>query len=154
MSNWFWYVLVIVLAIAVFAILMYALHLSDKYKEKLLNTSLYEVNTRTSIDNAIPNTLSSFIEDCFTDYQIMVLFPRNELYITDEREQEIIMDLAAKVTERMSPNFKQKLYQYYNPETFDKVLADKIYISVLNYCLGVNSNIRGANTTVHEESEK
>lgn len=146
MSNWLWFVFCVILAIAVFAALMYALRLSDKYKDRLLNTSLYEVNTRTAIDNSIPNALSAFIEDCFTDYQIMVLLPRNELYITDDREQEILMDLVAKVSERMSPNFKQKMFQYYNPDTFDKVLADKIYISVLNYCFGVNSNMRGEST--------
>ena len=145
MSTNFFIVVTIILLILLFVaygLLMWYMFNRIKQQEKIIDLSSYEINTRNPIDQSIPSALDSFISDCFTDYQLMVLIPRNELYITEVREQEIIKDLAAKVSERISPNFKERLSKYYNPDTLDKVIADKIYIAVLNYCINNNAVIK------------
>ena len=108
-------------------------------QKSILELSKYEVNTRTPLDPNIKNYLGEFISDCFDDYCVMVLFPKNELYITNDRELEIINDLTAKVVERLSPNLREKLSQYYNDDNIDKVIADKIYITVISYVISINS---------------
>lgn len=128
-----------IFSFALFGILLYLIDKKDKQQHRLLDISQYEINTRTSLDNTIPSALDGFISDCFNDYLVMVLLPKGEEYITEEREQQIIADLSAKVAERISPNFIDKLSQYYNVDTLDKVIADKIYIAVLNYCVNNNT---------------
>ena len=68
----------------------------------------------------------------------MILIPKREMYISDEREQEILSDLAAKVAERISPNLIERLSQFYNPNSIDKIIADKISIAVSNYIINNN----------------
>ena len=112
MSTNFFIVVTIILLILLFAaygLLMWYMFNRIRQQDKIIDLSSYEINTRNPIDQSIPSALDSFISDCFTDYQLMVLIPRNELYITEVREQEIIKDLAAKVSERISPNFKERL---------------------------------------------
>ena len=68
----------------------------------------------------------------------MVLAPRNEGYITEQREEEIRSDLVAKVSERISPIAMDKLSLRYNISNIDRVIGDKIYIVVTNYVVEHN----------------
>ena len=112
-----------------------------KTKKELLRLTKYDINTRSNIDGSIPNILDLIIDDSFTDYQIMILTPLNEMYITDEREKEIRSDLIYKVTERLSDEAIEKLSQLYNIKNIDKIIADKIYIAVMNYVVNHNKVI-------------
>ena len=112
----------------------------SKEKNKLLELSRYEVNTRTQ-DLNMSDILDKFIAECLTDYTVMILAPRNEIYISDEREQEILSDLTAKVAERISPNLIERLSLYYNINSIDKVIADKISIAVTSYIISRNAPI-------------
>ena len=85
--------------------------------------------------------MNDIIDDCFRDYEIMVLVPKNELYITDEREKEIRNDLVAKVVERLSPMALDKISLFYNVHRIDEIIADKVYITVMNYVVSHNSLI-------------
>lgn len=117
--------------------------LSIKYSksnnEAIYKLSQYQVNVQAVIDETIPAILNSVIEECFDDYKLLVLFPKNEGYINDTREKEIRSDLVRKVTERLSPMALDKLSLYYNIKNIDIILADKIYITVLNYVIEHNS---------------
>lgn len=141
--------ILIVIAIAVIAIIsigflivwIYSINKTNNIQKQIIENSKYEINTRNSqFDSA--EILNTFINDCFVDYQLMILIPRNELYISDEREQEILSDLAAKVAERISPNLIDRLSQFYNPDSIDKIIADKISIAVTNYIINNNRPIQ------------
>lgn len=110
-------------------------YVNDRHEDnqRLMDISEYEINTRGVDVSTVPEMLQSFIEECFLDYKVMVLVPRQEGYITTKREKEIRDELVSKVSRRMSQAFKDKMYLYYGKSKFDEVLADKIYIMVVNY---------------------
>jgi hypothetical protein len=133
-----WLTLIFITLCAIVVLVAYFIHKNTEYKDKLLEISKYEINTRNTIEMNASDLLTRFIEDCFVDYQVMILIPRDELYINDDREQEITNDLVSKVAERFSPNMLDRLSTFYNPNSIDKVIADKISIVVSNYCIDHN----------------
>lgn len=118
---------------------------NKKYQKELLELGRYTTNVGATIDDSIPDLLEAIINDSFTDYRIMVLEPRQELYINDEREAEIRRDLTSLVVNRLSPMSLDKLHLFYNINKIDEILADKIFIAVMNYTVAHNSMIRDAN---------
>lgn len=110
-----------------------------KHQERLLELGRYSTNVQAVIDKNIPELLNDIIEDSFRDYEIMVLIPKNELYITDEREKEIRNDLVQKVVQRLSPMALDKISLFYNVHQIDSIIADKVYITVMNYVVSHNA---------------
>ena len=55
------------------------------------------------------------------------------MFISDEREKKIREDLVEIVTDRLSPATLDKIGLFYNVREIDKIIADKIYITVMNY---------------------
>ena len=107
----------------------------------VLRMNEYAINVQAIIDDSIPEILNGIIDECFTDYKLLVLFPKNEAYLTEEREREIRQDLAAKVTERLSPMAIDKLSLRYNVANIGAIIADKIYIVVMNYVIEHNATL-------------
>lgn len=114
---------------------------NKKHQSQLMELGRYSTNVQAVIDKNIPLLLNDIIDDCFRDYEIMVLVPKNELYITDEREKEIRNDLVGKVVERLSPMALDKISLFYNVHRIDEIIADKVYITVMNYVVSHNSLI-------------
>lgn len=83
--------------------------------------------------------LDIFIMDCFTAYQTIVLSPQNLKYINDDKQVEIIKQLAEIVDSRMSDTLKYKMSKYYNKEALNEVIAEKIYSAVVTYVVQFNS---------------
>ena len=114
-----------------------------KHQAQLMELGRYSTNVQAVIDKNIPELLNDIIDDCFRDYEIMVLIPKNELYITDEREKEIRSDLVQKVVDRLSPMALDKISLFYNVHRIDEIIADKVYITVMNYVFTHNNVISG-----------
>ena len=112
---------------------------NKKHQERLMELGRYSTNVQAVIDKNIPNLLNDIIEDCFRDYEIMVLIPRNELYINSDREKEIRNDLVQKVVDRISPMALDKISLFYNVHKIDEIIADKVYITVMNYVVAHNA---------------
>jgi len=130
--------LIFIIASCNIALLLYMIHIHIKQSKERLTQERYIANINTNIDQTIPAILELIINDCFTDYQLMILIPKNELYITDEREKEIRHDLISKVAERLSKESLDRLSLFYNIRNIDKIIADKIYIIVMNYVISHN----------------
>lgn len=128
-----------VIALCMLIIVVYAIRLNNQYKQKLIDTSTNTVNKQAVIDETIPRILDLIISECFEDYKLLILIPKNELYINDNREMEIRRDLAEKVQTRLSPIAVDKLSLYYNISNLDKIIGEKIYIAVMSYVIGVNA---------------
>lgn len=127
--------------IGILIVLILFYRMNKKHQKQLLELTRYSTNVQAVIDKNIVNTLNDIIDDCFKDYEIMVLIPKNELYITDEREKEIRSDLIEKIVERISPMALDKLSLFYNVHRIDSIIADKVYITVMNYVVSHNSLI-------------
>lgn len=119
-------------------LISYSIKSGIKYRNEMLKTSRYNINTQAIIDDSITLLLNSIIDECFTDYKVLVLEPRQEGYISSEREDEIRKDLISKIVERLSPMSLDKLSLRYNIENIDRIIADKVYIVVTSYVVEHN----------------
>lgn len=153
-SEWsnHWYIIILCIALAVLAIgvviiLCLYYRSNKKHQQELLELGRYSSNISAIIDNSIPQILEMIINDAFQDYQIMELIPKGELYITDEREKEIRKALVEKVVTRISPMALDKVSLFYNIHQIDEIIADKVYITVMNYVVDHNSVISARDNT-------
>lgn len=124
---------------SILALLIVSLNGKKKVEQALLNVEVYRVNVSAVIDQTIPDLLATIILESFSDYQIIALATRDEGFINDAREMEIRTDLVAKVSERLSDATLDKLSLYYNRENIANIVADKIYITVMNYVVDHNT---------------
>ena len=135
------FILLGLLCIALIALAVIAIIINDKHKRRLEELTKYEINVNTNIGANIPQLLTIFIDECFNDYKIMILVPRNETYINTEREAEIRNEFSLIVSSRLSGALLDKISLFYNIDNIGKILADKIYITVMNYVVEFNKTI-------------
>ena len=131
----------IIIGILLFFVLL-VIALIDNYFRKKNEILQYEVDTRYTFNKPISKVLEDFIQECFDEYQLMVLIPKQELYINDDRQLEICKDLSNKVAKYISPRLLNTLYQWYNKDTIYEIIADKIYMIVANYVVQHNATIK------------
>lgn len=110
---------------------------NQKAAQRLLK---YQIDISAPIDKSIPEILDLVIMDCFNDYKIKFLEPIEQGHITAEREAEIRADLVVIITGRISEATLNKLSLFYNINSIADILADKIYICVMNYVIEHNKN--------------
>ena len=127
---------ILFIAFGVFAVIMN--HLKNKRLEKI---ALYQCNTAATIDSSIPQILELIIQESFTDYKVKYLVPMQEGFLNSDREEEIRKDLVELVVSRMSNAVLDKISLFYNLENMGAILADKIYIIVMNYVIDHNASL-------------
>ncbi len=128
-----------VLFVALLIILVIGINSYNENKQALLELQRYEINVSTfPFGESMSNALENFIAECFDDYRVKYLVPSqdgNPEYVTDEKEAEIRRELVNLVTERLSPTFLERLALYYRAEHIGSIIADKIYLIVMNYAI-------------------
>lgn len=112
--------------------------LNNIHKNKIEEITLYQIHVQSQIDETVPEVLDLIIRESFNDYQLKSLYPLNEGYINSEREAEIRGELIALVSSRISNAALDKVSLFYNVTNIADVLADKIYIAVMNYVIEHN----------------
>ena len=105
----------------------------------MIQQSEHRLHISAQIDKTIPELLEYIIQESFRDYEATTLVPLNEDYINEEREKEIRAELVNIVGERISPITLEKIAIFYNEDNIAKVIADKIYITVMTYVVEHNS---------------
>lgn len=121
------------------AALIIQLVLNYKYRKIMIQQSEHRLHISAQIDKTIPELLEYIIQESFRDYEATTLVPLNEDYINEEREKEIRAELVNIVGERISPITLEKIAIFYNEDNIAKVIADKIYITVMTYVVEHNS---------------
>ena len=121
------------------AALIIQLVLNYKYRKIIIQQSEHRLHISAQIDKTIPELLEYIIQESFRDYKATTLVPLNEDYINEEREKEIRAELVNIVGERISPIALEKIAIFYNEGNIAKVIADKIYITVMTYVVEHNS---------------
>lgn len=86
--------------------------------------------------------LDSIIDDEFTQYEIMHLAHRDNLYINSEEQERIITEVLGKVIYRISDDLVQKLSLYYKSEYINDIIFNKIKLVVINYTVQINGNYK------------
>lgn len=123
-------------ALVLFGVVVYT---NNKHRKKIEELTLYQIHTSSNIDSSIPEILDLIIQESFTDYQVKYLAPLDEGFINEEREIEIRKDIVEMVTSRISNAALSKISLFYNINNIADILADKIYIMVMNYVTEHNS---------------
>ena len=113
----------------------------DTYLKNKNEIFRYQVDTQHKSDKSASQILEDFIGQCFAEYQIIVLIPKQELYINSDREKEICTDLGNMISKYISPHLINVLSQEYNTDMLHDIIADKIYIIVTNYVINHNATI-------------
>lgn len=136
-------IILLAIAIVIMTILAAIVIVScNRHKKRIEEISLYQTNVAANIDSSIPEILNIIIDESFTDYKIKSLLPLNEEFINNDREVEIRNGLVNLVTARISSAALDKLSLFYNIENIADILADKIYIIVMNYVMEHNKSLQ------------
>lgn len=134
-------VLLTLFLISVQVLTVVVIVVSSKHKKRLEKLSEYQINVTAKIDESIPNVLDMAIKECFTDYSITNLIPLNEGYINSERESQIRKELVELIARRLSSAALDKLSLYYNLDNIAEIIANKIYIIVMDYVIDHNNSL-------------
>lgn len=127
--------------ILAFALAVFAIWTNYLYRKKLEELTEYQINVSANIDSSIPEILDLIIQESFTDYQIKFLAHRELGYINEEEEIKIREGLINVISLRISDASLDKLSLFYNKKNIADILADKIYIAVMNYVIEHNKSI-------------
>lgn len=146
MMNNNYNITIMITMLAIFIVAMIILSIvvivtNEKHKKKIEEISLYQINTSANIDASIPHILEIIIEESFADYKVKSLVPLNEGFINTDREAEIRKELVNLVSSRISNAALDKLSLYYNIKNIADIMADKIYILIMNYVIEHNKGI-------------
>ena len=126
-------VAIVVLGVAL--IVVYHIH-----KKELERLTSYEINVGATIDEEIPNILEKFVSNIFMDYRLKYLdMQYNGKYISDDIQKGIYKEFAALCGKRLSPAMMDKLSLFWKREAIAEVVADKIYLTVVDYVVTHNA---------------
>lgn len=137
----------ITLAILVIILLSVIAVMCYRNRRLALQIERYKINVNAKIDQSIPDILDLMIQECFRDYLIKEGIQMHDQYINSEKEEEIRRAIVDIVKERISGAALEKLSLFYNIENIASILADKIYIIVMNHCVEHNNRIMGITQT-------
>lgn len=138
---WIALTVISVVLLAIIGMLIFVIISNWKHRKNMERLTMYQINVTSTIDSSIPEILSMVIRECFEDYQIKSLLPLEEGFINSTREAEIRRGLVEIVTSRLSSATLDKLSLYYNIKNIADIIADKVYITVLNYVIKHNDEI-------------
>ena len=138
---WFALSIISLILLCLTAVLIFVVISNWRHRKNIERMTMYQINVTSTIDSSIPEILSMVIRECFDDYQIKTLLPLEEGYINSEREAEIRKGLVEVVTSRLSSATLDKLSLYYNIKNIADIIADKVYITVLNYVVNHNNAV-------------
>lgn len=141
-SIWAFIVMILICIVCLICLTIYIVYSNNKHRKRLEEITLYNIHVSANIDSSIPAVLETIIKDCFDDYKIKVLIPMNEGVLNSTREAEIRKALVALVTSRISDAALDKISLFYNLNSFAAILADKIYITVMNYVIQHNKEVQ------------
>ena len=102
---------------------------------------LRKLETYSKIDQTIPEHLDRVILEAFEEYMVLNEAYKKVDYINKEMETRILHGVSEYVDKRMSSLFYSKLTMYYNEEFISQIIANKIYILVMNNSIQ-NNQIR------------
>ena len=139
---WFFIIMILFFMLCLIALTIYIVHSNNKHRKRMEEITLYNINVSATIDHSIPGILDAIIQDCFKDYQVKTLLPLQEGVINSTREAEIRQALVAMVTSRISNAALDKISLFYNLSNIAGILADKIYIIVMNYVIEHNRTVQ------------
>lgn len=102
---------------------------------------VYHIGNIDSLDSII-KIIDDIIKNIFDNYQIKELSDQDNLYISDNKQIEIVAHVFNKVYHSISDNIINKLLLVYNKEYIEDMIVQKVQQVVLAYAIEVNGNYK------------
>lgn len=135
--------LVLFISLIVFiGVLIYtARHLT---KELQLNRSLKEKEMLLSIntDGEMMDIVDKFIEDSILQYRLKYLTEKDNLYVTEKKQQEMIRTVLRDVLENMSPSLYEKMSVVYNKNRLEDIIYLKVSMAIIAFVGSINGSYK------------
>ena len=114
--------------------------IEQKREQSKAQSSYYLASVPINMDEL--DILDKIIQQDFERYQILKLGHKPNLYISEEMQQQIIMDIATEVYTSISDNIWDKLSLIYRKEHIEDIIVQKIQMLVLTYTVEINGNYK------------
>lgn len=133
--------MVLYISIVVIALSFSAYQLSKELKN---NRILKEKNFLLTVDanKDTMDLLDRFIEDSLIQYRIKFLDGKDNMYISDSKQKEIVKNVLKDVLNSMSPVLYEKLTYIYNKDNLEDTIYLKVSLAVLSYTIEVNGSYK------------
>lgn len=133
--------MVLYISIVVIALSFSAYQLSKELKN---NRILKEKNFLLTVDanKDTMDLLDRFIEDSLIQYRIKFLDGKDNMYISDSKQKEIVKNVLTDVLSSMSPVLYEKLTYIYNKDNLENTIYLKVSLAVLSYTIEVNGSYK------------
>lgn len=114
-----------------------------KKEEKRIPPSIEELQFYNSIDfEAKKKLLDDLINECIDEYALLNLAFKENIYITEDMEREMIRGVLERFITRMSKAITENLYLIYNAKSDDELISlisTQVALKVVNYKVQINS---------------
>lgn len=133
--------MVLYISIVVIALAFSAYQLSKELKN---NRILKEKDFLLTVDanKDTMDLLDRFIEDSLIQYRIKFLDGKDNMYISDSKQKEIVKNVLKDVLNSMSPVLYEKLTYIYNKDNLEDTIYLKVSLAVLSYTIEVNGSYK------------
>ena len=113
-------------------------------KELQLNRSLKEKEMLLSIntDGEMMDIVDKFIEDSILQYRLKYFTEKDNLYITEKKQQEMIRTVLRDVLENMSPSLYEKMSVVYNKNRLEDIIYLKVSMAIIAFVGSINGSYK------------
>lgn len=110
-----------------------------RQRDRKLAIMKYEIDISNGPIFQTEQQLDLLIDSIFNEYKIYNLEFRDNAYIKEMEEKQIIQDVSDMVLERISPVFLTQLSTYFNIDNLGNIIANKISLRVMEYRITKNT---------------
>ena len=127
----------IIYVVLLFILVTYVVRSINSYGKEKNRIARDSLDLNVNISENYSNILDAFIMEVFNEYKILNLSYNTE-YIAKDKEKKIVSDVTDMVTARLSSTMIKQLSVYYNPAALPDIIAQKIYLVVMQYVIENN----------------
>lgn len=107
------------------------------FRKLRLQKSINDINYR--LDQTEYELLDKFITDAFNEYLVFNISFQEDMYINTDMEKKMISEVSMQVLKNISPVMIGKISLYYNIDSLEDIIANKVYMLVSDYTIENNT---------------
>lgn len=119
----------------------------EKYLKEKNTQKALEMNMNYKIDESDLKIIDNIVEEAFKTYIFQNMEKMDTSYIKSDLQDEMVVETLKLALLHISPLLRSKLTYIYDPDYLDSIILQKVQMSVVDYCIGINGNM-------NEESNK
>ena len=119
----------------------------EKYLKEKNTQKALEMNMNYRIDENDLKVIDNIVEESFKTYIFQNMEKMDTSYIKSDLQNEMVVETLKLALLHISPLLRSKLTYIYDPDYLDSIILQKVQMSVVDYCIGINGNM-------NEESDK